>query len=218
MPTTALRLLTALVFFGYYAHRFYYVGKVRHAAGSVVRQPREPVGPVLLLFLSAVVIAVYAIAPRLLGWASLPLPEALRWTGLPLAIAAFALLQWAQSALGRSWSLRVQLLQEHELVVRGPYGRVRHPMYAAGLLASVSVLLLSANGLAGGCWLVTCVWQFALRIPLEESLMTEQFGDAYREYTRTTGRFIPRILHRSQVRRGRHGVVIRARPSGPGDG
>jgi protein-S-isoprenylcysteine O-methyltransferase Ste14 len=192
----AFRFLTALVFFGYYAHRSYYVRRVRHAPGSVVRQPPEPVGPVLLLFFSAVVIAAYAVAPQPLGWASLPLPEALRWTGLALAVAAVALLQWAQSALGRSWSLRVRLLKEHELVVRGPYRRVRHPMYAAGLLASVSVLLLSANWLVGGSWLVTCVWQFALRIPLEENLMTEQFGDAYRKYTRTTGRLIPRILHR----------------------
>jgi protein-S-isoprenylcysteine O-methyltransferase Ste14 len=196
MDGTAFRFLTALVFFGYYVHRFYYVGKVRHPSGSVARQPREAVGPVLLLFLSAVVIAVYAVAPRPLGWASLPLPDALRWTGLALAVAAFALLQWAQSALGRSWSLRVQLLKEHELVVRGPYRRVRHPMYTAGLLASVSVLLLSANWLVGGSWLVMCVWQFALRIPLEENLMTEQFGDAYRQYTRTSGRLIPRILHR----------------------
>ena len=196
MHGAAFRVLTALVFFGYYGHRFYYVRKVRHASGSVVRQPREAVGPVLLLFLSAVVIAVYAVAPRPLAWASLPLPEALGWTGLALAVAAFALLQWAQSALGRSWSLRVQLLKEHELVVRGPYRRVRHPMYAAGLLASLSVLLLSANWLVGGCWLVMCVWQFALRIPLEENLMTEQFGDAYRQYARTTGRLIPRILHR----------------------
>ena len=146
--------------------------------------------------LSAILVAVYAVAPRPLAWASLPLPGALRWSGLGLAFAAFALLQWAQSALGRSWSLRVQLLREHELVVRGPYRRVRHPMYAAGLLASVSVLLLSANWLAGGSWLVTCAWQFALRMPLEERLLTERFGDAYRRYARTTGRLIPRILRR----------------------
>ena len=196
MHGAAFRLLAALVFFGYYAHRFYYVRKVRHASGSVARQPREAAGPILLLFVSAAVIAAYAVAPRPLGWASLPLPEALRWTGLPLAVAAFALLEWAQSALGRNWSLRVQVLTSHELVISGPYRRVRHPMYAAGLLASVSVLLLSANWLVGGIWLVMCVWQFALRIPLEEKLMTEQFGDAYRQYARTTGRLIPRILHR----------------------
>ena len=194
MQDAGFRFLTPLVFFGYFAHRFYYVRKVRHASGSVARQPREAAGPVLLLPLSAVAVAVYAALPRLLDWASLRLPEALRWTGLVLALAAFALLEWAQSALGRNWSLRVQVLEEHELVVHGPYRWIRHPMYTAGLLASTSVLLLSAKWLVGGIWLLMHGWQFALRIPLEEKLMTEQFGDAYREYARTTGRLIPRLL------------------------
>ncbi len=193
----AFRLLAALVFFGYFGHRAYYVRKVRHASGSVVRQLPDAVGPVILLFLSAVVIATFAVVPRWLGWASLPLPGALRWAGLGLAAAAFALLEWAQAALGRNWSLRVQLLEHHELVVSGPYRWVRHPMYTAGLLASLAVLLLSANWLAGGCWLLMHGWQFALRIPLEEGLMTRQFGDAYRRYVRTTGRLFPRILHRA---------------------
>jgi protein-S-isoprenylcysteine O-methyltransferase Ste14 len=197
MHGAAFRLLTALVFFGYFAHRAFYARKVRHSSGSVARRPPEAAGPVILLGLCAIVVAAFAVAPRPLGWASLPLPGALRWTGLGLAVAAFALLQWAQSALGRNWSIRVQLLERHELVVGGPYRWVRHPMYTAGLLASVAVLLLSANWLVGGCWLLMHGWQFALRIPVEEELMTHQFGDAYRRYTRTTGRLIPRILHRA---------------------
>ncbi|HXY19351.1 MAG TPA: isoprenylcysteine carboxylmethyltransferase family protein [Gemmatimonadales bacterium] len=197
MHGAAFRCLTALVFFGYFAHRFYYVGKVRHASGSVVRQPPEAAGPVLLLPVSAAVIALYAVSPRWLRWASLPLPEWLRWSGLGLAVAAFALLEWAQSALGRNWSLRVQLLEAHELVVGGPYHWVRHPMYTAGLLASTSVLLLSANWLVGGSWLAMHAWQFAVRIPLEEDLMAQQFGDVYRQYMRTTGRLLPRLVRRS---------------------
>ena len=194
MDGAAFRILVPLIFFGFFAHRFYYAGRVRHAAESVARRLPEPVGPLLLLPLAAVVIAVYAAAPQPLGWASLPFPEALRWAGLAVAVAAFALLQWAQAALGRNWSLRAQRLSSHELVVGGPYHWVRHPMYTAGLLATVSVLLLSANWLVGGIWLAMHAWQFALKIPLEEGLMTEQFGDAYRQYARTTGRLIPRIL------------------------
>lgn len=72
------RLLTALVFFGFFAHRFYYVWKVRHASGSTVRRPDEPVGPLLLLLVCAVLVAVYAVAPRPLLWASLPVPQLLR--------------------------------------------------------------------------------------------------------------------------------------------
>lgn len=90
----------------------------------------------------------------------------------------------------------MQVFKAHELVVHGPYHWVRHPMYTSGLLASGAALLLSANWLLGGCWLVMHGWQFALRIPLEEKLMAEQFGDAYRQYARATGRLIPRLRHR----------------------
>ncbi len=193
MRDVTLRVLTALVFFGYFAHRFFYLRKVRHVPGAIARAPREPGGPILLLFISAIVVTVCAAAPGALRWAALPLSGRLRWSGLPCAVAAFGLLEWAQAALGRNWSLRVQVLKEHELVIRGPYRWVRHPMYLAGLLASVSVLLLSGNALVGGTWLAMHSWQFALRIPLEERLMTEQFGDTYLAYVRTTGRLIPRI-------------------------
>jgi protein-S-isoprenylcysteine O-methyltransferase Ste14 len=196
MDGMAFRILVPLVFVSYYAHRFYFVGRVRHPPGSVLRQPPEPGAPIVGVLLLAVVVtstAVYGFAPARMRWASLPMPEWIRWTGLGLACVAFALLGWAQSVLGRNWSIRVQVLKEHELVVTGPYRWVRHPMYSAGLLTNLSVLLLSANWLVGGSWLAMHVWQFAGRIPLEEDLMVQQIGDAYREYMRTTGRLVPRI-------------------------
>jgi protein-S-isoprenylcysteine O-methyltransferase Ste14 len=69
-------------------------------------------------------------------------------------------------------------------------------MYTAGLLASASVLLLSANWLVGGSWLALHGVQFAGRIPLEEDQMVQRFGEAYRQYMRTTGRLLPRLGHR----------------------
>ena len=199
MDGLAFRCLVALIFVAYVTHRIYYVRKVPHASDSVVKQPPEPGAAInlLLMLTTVVVLALYVVAPRRVSWASFSLPGPIRWAGLGLTVAAFALLEWSQSALGRNWSIRVQLLKEHELVVRGPYRWVRHPMYTAGLLINVSVLLLSANWLVGGSWLLMHTWQFAVRIPLEEDLMVQRFGEAYRQYMRTTGRLLPRILHRA---------------------
>ena len=33
---------------------------------------------------------------------------------------------------------------------------------------------------------------FMMRVPREEQMMLERFGDEYREYTKRTGRFLPR--------------------------
>lgn len=195
----AFRFLPGLIIVGYFAHRAYYFRKVRHASGSVVQQPPEPAAELGLFLVAFTLVAntVYVVAPGRMRWASWPLPAWLRWAGLGLAVGAFALLEWCHATLGRNWSLRVQLLKDHQLVVDGPYRRVRHPMYTAGLLANASVLLLSANWLVGGSWLALHSCQFVGRIPLEERLMLQQFGETYRQYMRTTGRLLPRIRHRT---------------------
>jgi len=205
-------------YLGYFAHRAYYFRKVPHASGSVVQQPPEPAAGLALFLavLTPVANILYVAAPERLRWASWPLPAWLRWAGLGFAIGSFALLEWCHATLGRNWSLRVQLLKDHDLVVGGPYRRVRRPMYTTGLLANASVLLLSANWLVGGSWLALHICQFAVRIPLEESLMLQRFGDAYRHYMRTTGRLLPRDLGAllQQVLTGRQESVLFIR-SGP---
>ncbi len=198
MDGVAFRFLPALILVAYFAHRAYYFRKVRHASGSIVQQPPEPAAALglVLAVLTLLANALYVALPERIRWASWPLPAWLRWAGLGLACAAFALLEWCHATLGRNWSGRVQLLKEHALVVGGPYRWVRHPMYTAGLIASASALLLSANWLVGGSWLAMHVCQFAGRIPLEERLMVQQFGDTYRQYMRRTGRLLPRLAHR----------------------
>jgi len=199
MDAVALRFLPALVLVSYFAHRAYYFRKVRHASGSIAQQPAEPAAALglLLAILTLLANIVYVALPERVRWASWPLPAWLRWAGLVPAFAAFALLEWCHATLGRNWSGRVQVLKEHELVVGGPYRWVRHPMYTAGLMASASALLLSANWLVGGSWLALHGCQFAGRIPLEERLMVQQFGDTYRQYMRRTGRLLPRTLRRA---------------------
>jgi protein-S-isoprenylcysteine O-methyltransferase Ste14 len=199
MDGVALRFLPALILVGYFAHRAMYFRRVRHPTESVAQQPAEPgagLGAILAL-LTLVVNTVYVVGPERVRWASWPLPTWVRWSGLLLTMAAFGLLEWCHATLGRNWSGRVQVLKDHALVVSGPYRWVRHPMYTAGLLTNVSVLLVSANWLVGGSWLAMHACQFAGRIPLEENLMVQQFGDSYRQYMRATGRLLPRIGRRA---------------------
>jgi protein-S-isoprenylcysteine O-methyltransferase Ste14 len=194
----AFRLLVALVVFGHFAHRMYYYRKVRHAADSVVRQPRDPAAAIFgFLVLPAYVLTAFYLAwPAVLGWASMRLPLWLRWAGVVPAVTGFAVLHWAQSALGTSWSIQPLLLENQRMVAAGPYRWVRHPMYAGVLLAHASLFLLSANWCVGVLWLGTSAWQFAARMPIEEALMMDRFGEAYRAYARARGRLLPRVLHR----------------------
>jgi protein-S-isoprenylcysteine O-methyltransferase Ste14 len=79
------------------------------------------------------------------------------------------------------------------LVVRGPYRYVRNPMISGVVfvLFGEGLVLLSRPHLL---WAVTFLGINALYIPLlEEPLLEQRFGEAYREYCRHVPRLFPRL-------------------------
>ena len=64
----------------------------------------------------------------------IPTAVAVEWMAGILCIAGLAFCVWARATLGRNWSGTITLKEGHELIERGPYRIVRHPIYT-GLLA-----------------------------------------------------------------------------------
>lgn len=107
------------------------------------------------------------------------------WLGLGLAI-------WARLHLGANWSGRVTIKEGHELIRTGPYARLRHPIYTGLLTAAVGTILFVGRWRAvlGAVLLVIA---FSIKAKKEESMLTEQFGDAFQEHRRHTGFLFPRF-------------------------
>ncbi|MEW9622845.1 methyltransferase family protein [Rhodanobacter geophilus] len=118
------------------------------------------------------------------GWA---------WLGLALLLLGLAFACWARVVLGRNWSATVQLKQDHELVVVGPYRWVRHPIYTGMLLGLLGTALVLGEwrGLLALALVAAAFW-FKLRH--EEAWMRERFGAAYAAYMRHTKALIPGVL------------------------
>jgi protein-S-isoprenylcysteine O-methyltransferase Ste14 len=95
--------------------------------------------------------------------------------------------------LGREWSPSLQLREGHTLITSGVYKSIRHPMYASIWLWGIAQALLLQNWVAGFASLVLFLPMYVLRVPREEQMMLEQFGEAYRAYINRTGRVIPRL-------------------------
>lgn len=89
--------------------------------------------------------------------------------------------------------MTVQVREGHTLVTGGVYRYMRHPMYAAHWLWAIAQALLIENWLAGLALLVTFLPLCLIRIPREEEMMLENFGEEYRQYMNRTGRLIPRL-------------------------
>lgn len=130
------------------------------------------------------------------GWLStrpLPSSAALEWLGLGLTVLGCSLAIWARLALGRNWSGRPTVKTDHELVVSGPYGLTRHPIYTGILAASFGTMLIDLQWRRMLGVLLVAV-AFLAKIRQEERLMMEAFPDSYPPYRQRVKALIPGLL------------------------
>lgn len=99
--------------------------------------------------------------------------------------------------LGRNWSETLKIREEHTLVTGGVYRHIRHPMYAAHWLWGIAQTLLLQNWIAGWATLITFLPLYLVRVPQEERMMLDEFGDEYRSYMARTGRVLPPLFPRA---------------------
>ena len=107
------------------------------------------------------------------------------------AAGAIALAAVAKKHLGRQWALAARVVEGHQLVTDGPFGRVRHPLY----LAMGILLLAPVIGLSSWPGAVLSVALFTVGTPLrtraEESVLAETFGAEYEAYRKSVPAFLP---------------------------
>ena len=137
----------------------------------------------------------YLVWPSALGWASLPILNWLRWVAVAVGSLSSLLMWWTLSSLGMNLTDTVVTRSAATLVMHGPYRWVRHPFYVTTALLMASATLVSANWAIGFVSLVVLML-LAIRTPNEEQRLIERFGQQYRDYIATTGRFVPRFHRR----------------------
>jgi len=120
-------------------------------------------------------------------------PVCLVAVGIGLVLYALGLMVRLSAirALGRFWSLHLEIRQDHQLVTEGIYRHMRHPAYSAIVLEVISVPLV-ANAywmlVFSVAWYVTLI---VLRWHREEREMIVKFGEQYVRYQESVPAFIP---------------------------
>ena len=110
-----------------------------------------------------------------------------------LATSAFVGLWALASNRPGNFNIRPEPKEGGRLVTHGPYRWVRHPMYTLFFLQATGILLLTRNWFIGGVYILGLSLVMIARVAREERTMLEKFGDAYRAYIQTTGRFLPKF-------------------------
>lgn len=111
--------------------------------------------------------------------------------GTILFTGAMWVFRRTHKALGRNWSITLEIREKHELISRGPYALVRHPMYTSFLLMGLGQAFLLPNWVAGLAGLLGTGILFFLRVDKEERMMLDIFGAEYQAYMDRTKRIIP---------------------------
>jgi len=144
-------------------------------------------------FLGMIVIPLVYVLTSRLDFADYHLPTWAGWLGAAVFAVAWWLLWRSHADLGRNWSPLLEIREEHSLVTHGVFHHIRHPMYAAHWLWAIAQALLLQNWIAGLSMLVSFLPLYLLRVPREEQMMLEHFGEEYRQYISRTGRITPRL-------------------------
>jgi protein-S-isoprenylcysteine O-methyltransferase Ste14 len=148
----------------------------------------NPLAAILLIFPH-----VEALDPTHLPVESPGLLTALRAAAMLLCAIGYFLLAWALVTLRRNYQVGgCDPRTSDELVTRGPYRFVRHPMYAAVLGISLGLAGLTQSLIYLGvfCSYVLLVGRL---IPVEEEGLRRAYGEPYVFYQKRVNRLIPSL-------------------------
>lgn len=146
-----------------------------------------------LLFLGGFLLPLLYSTTRWLDFANYTLPTWVGWLGVALIAGALYVFWRAHADLGLNWSPSLEIREKHELITRGIYGIIRHPMYASQWLVAIAQPLLLQNWLVGFANLAVFIPFYFLRVQAEEKMMQDSFGNEYREYMKKTGAVFPKM-------------------------
>ena len=139
-------------------------------------------------------LVLYLLSPPWWTWTYIPLGEWVQWSGIVTAVVPLFFLIWVHRHLDRQWSIALELQEDHKLITTGPYRHVRHPMYLGIFAYTIGLMMISMDVLVI-MFFAFSIWVNYMRIPREEQMLIQRFGDEYLEYMKRSGRLLPKLRH-----------------------
>lgn len=131
-------------------------------------------------------------AVGVLGRAVLPARAGLAIFGFAVALIGLAVALWARIHLGKFWSDKVVLREDHQLIRSGPYASMRHPIYSGVLLGVLGTALIvdQWRGLLAFALLLA---NYTIKAKREERILADRFQEEFRQHQSGTGFLLPRL-------------------------
>jgi protein-S-isoprenylcysteine O-methyltransferase Ste14 len=108
-------------------------------------------------------------------------PPRIRWVGSAIMLAGGVMLIWGARSLGRNLTPGIEPLPGAELVTRGAYAHVRHPIYAGAVLLLAGYTLVWSNWTMALLVAAGALQFFKAKAKREETWLIERFPQ-YQSY------------------------------------
>lgn len=131
--------------------------------------------------------AIWGLLSQPRSWRQVSVPNL---SGLIVFVFGLTVAIVAVVTLGRCYSSSLVIRRDHRLVTHGIYQLTRHPIYFGVIVACYGIPVF-ASSLAGLILMSALIPIFLIRIRMEEKLLVDEFGEAYRSYRARTRKLIP---------------------------
>ena len=143
--------------------------------------------PAISIFVAGLSICGWDFVRRFQGeWT----PSWVAVVGALMVVAGLANNIVCQVTMGRSYSSFLVTREDHQLITRGMYGYVRHPIYL-GVICAFTGIALFTTSLLGLIVLWGVIPFFLRRIRLEEHMLLDELGPEYEAYRERTKKLVP---------------------------
>jgi protein-S-isoprenylcysteine O-methyltransferase Ste14 len=196
MNENIFRITAAIILFTGVGTSSYFRRKADRDSGEKISRQADGTVMMTIIKIGGLVLwlspLMYLINPAWMAWSKIGLPEWARWLGIGIGILCIFGIYWLFSSIGSGITQTSATRKEHKLVTSGPYRWVRHPLYTVGSSFFVSFGMMADNWFIAALGVLAFI-AMAIRTTKEEANLIEKFGDEYRQYMKTTGRFLPRL-------------------------
>lgn len=164
---------------------------------NVFKGPKKQSGSVRGYYQSviaaAMIMVLYGFIRLFTTYFTLPVSLWLQIAGGICLVVSTGFALWARLILGVMWSGKPETKVGHQLRTNGPYGITRHPIYTGIFGMLIGSVFLSGVNIFWLLSAVVIITGLSFRIPVEEKLMVEMFGEQYHIYQREVSQIIPGI-------------------------
>lgn len=158
-----------------------------------VEAPLSAAARFVIMVAAFVLVFLPGAAIGVLAFRLIPISTLASAAGLVITVAGAVLAMSSRIYLGGNWSAVVTIKEHHELIRKGPYALVRHPIYSAILLGLAGAAL--ANGeLRCVLGVVIAYVELRRKYLMEEKFLVQRFGAQYEDYRARVKALVPFIL------------------------